>query len=80
MADSGFNRFLDQPPASNKAFAGKEVHFMRKPNYRFERAERDRTKQAKKEEKTRRQQERAPPQRSGEADQPVLPTASDDGR
>jgi hypothetical protein len=32
---------------------------MRKPNYRFERAERDRTKQAKKEEKLkRRQQER----------------------
>ena len=53
---------------------------MRKPNYRFERAERDRTKQAKKEEKARRQQERAPPQRSGEADEPVLPTASDDGR
>ena len=52
---------------------------MRKPNYRVERAERDRTKHAKKEEKARRQQERAPPQRSGEADQPVLPTASDDG-
>jgi hypothetical protein len=51
VADSGFNRFLDQPPTSEKAFAGKEVHFMRKPNYRFERAERDRTKQAKKEEK-----------------------------
>jgi hypothetical protein len=32
---------------------------MRRPNYRFERAERDRTKQAKKEEKLkRRQQER----------------------
>jgi hypothetical protein len=28
---------------------------MRKPNYRFERAERDRLKQAKKEEKARRQ-------------------------
>ena len=53
---------------------------MRKPNYRFERAERDRTKQAKKEEKERRQQKRASPQRSGEADQPVLPTANDDGR
>ena len=52
---------------------------MRKPNYRFERSERDRTKQAKKEEKERRQQERASPQRSGEADQPALPTASDDG-
>jgi hypothetical protein len=31
---------------------------MRRPNYRFERAERDRSKQAKKEEKLRRQQER----------------------
>ena len=49
---------------------------MRKPNYRFERAERDRTKHAKREEKARRQQERASPQRSGEADQPVLPTAA----
>jgi hypothetical protein len=32
-----------------------------KPNYRFERAERDRLKKAKKEEKLRRQQERASP-------------------
>jgi hypothetical protein len=31
---------------------------MRKPNYRFERAERDRMKQPKKDEKARRQQER----------------------
>jgi hypothetical protein len=31
---------------------------MRKPNYRFERAERNRSKQAKKEEKLKRQQER----------------------
>ena len=31
---------------------------MRRPNYRFERAERDRAKQAKKEEKLKRQQER----------------------
>jgi hypothetical protein len=30
---------------------------MRKPNYRFERAERDRLKQAKKEEKAKRQQQ-----------------------
>jgi hypothetical protein len=30
-----------------------------KPNYRFERAERDRLKKAKKEEKSRRRQERA---------------------
>ena len=32
---------------------------MRKPNYRFERAERDRVKKTKKEEKLQRQQERA---------------------
>jgi len=31
----------------------------RKPNYRFERAERNRAKEAKKEEKLKRQQERA---------------------
>jgi hypothetical protein len=31
----------------------------RRPNYRFERAERDRAKEAKKEEKLKRQQERA---------------------
>jgi hypothetical protein len=53
---------------------------MRKPNYRFERGERDRTKQAKKEAKTRRQQERASQQTSRKADQPVLPTAIDDER
>jgi hypothetical protein len=49
---------------------------MRRPNYRFERAERDRMKQAKKEEKLRRQQERASQQKSEEADQPALPTAT----
>jgi hypothetical protein len=43
---------------------------MRKPNYRFERTERDRTKQAKKEEKTRRQQERASQQRTEVRPQP----------
>ena len=32
---------------------------MRRPNYRFERAQRDRSKQAKKEEKLKRQQQRA---------------------
>jgi hypothetical protein len=32
-----------------------------KPNYRFERAERDRAKKAKKEERLRRRQERATP-------------------
>jgi hypothetical protein len=53
---------------------------MRKPNYRFERAERDRMKQAKKEEKLRRQQERASQHVSEEADQPAPPGASDNGR
>jgi hypothetical protein len=52
---------------------------MRRPNYRFERAERDRMKQVKKEEKLRRQQERASQQISEEADQPALPTASNNG-
>ena len=32
---------------------------MRKPNYRYERAERDRAKKARKDEKLQRQQERA---------------------
>jgi hypothetical protein len=42
---------------------------MRKPNYRFERAERDRIKRAKKEEKAaKRQQERTPAENSAEAD------------
>lgn len=45
---------------------------MRKPNYRFERAERDRVKQAKKEEKARRQQDRAS-QKSEDADQTAPP-------
>jgi hypothetical protein len=50
---------------------------MRKPNYRFERAERDRMKQAKKEEKARRHQERASKPRSEETDQQAPPSASD---
>ena len=33
----------------------------RRPNYRFERAERDRVKKAKKEEKLKRQQDRSAP-------------------
>ena len=53
---------------------------MRKPNYRFERAERNRLKQAKKEEKARRQQERAPPQKSNETDQTAPSAADDNGR
>ena len=46
---------------------------MRKPNYRFERAERNRVKQAKKEEKARRRDER-----KAETDQPVSGKAQDD--
>lgn len=41
---------------------------MRKPNYRFERAERDRIKRAKKEEKARRLQERTLAEKPAEAD------------
>jgi hypothetical protein len=40
----------------------------RKPNYRFERAERDRAKKAKKEEKIKQQQERAALRKAGDAD------------
>jgi len=40
----------------------------RKPNYRFERAERDRVKKAKKEEKIKQQQERAALRRAGDGD------------
>lgn len=50
---------------------------MRKPNYRFERAERDRIKRAKKEEKARRQQERTLPEKSAEADQSSISAVSD---
>lgn len=44
---------------------------MRKPNYRFERAERDRAKQAKKEDKRKRQQERAAQQEPSESPGPA---------
>ena len=40
----------------------------RKPNYRLERAERDRVKKAKKEEKIKLQQERAASRKAGDAD------------
>jgi hypothetical protein len=48
----------------------------RKPNYRLERAERDRVKKAKKEEKIKQQQERAALRKAGEDDdaQPGDPT------
>jgi hypothetical protein len=52
---------------------------MRKPNYRFERAERDRIKRAKKEEKARRQQARASEQASEQVE-PAPPTVSDTGQ
>ena len=50
---------------------------MRKPNYRFERAERDRLKRAKKEEKARRQQDRTLPEQSAEADQSAASAVTD---
>ena len=45
---------------------------MRKPNYRFERAERDRAKKAKNDKKLQRQQEKAAPRVE---DGPAEPTA-----
>ena len=49
----------------------------RKPNYRAERAERERSKQAKKDEKLRRQQDRAAPpsdeDAAGRPDRPEPP-------
>jgi hypothetical protein len=51
---------------------------MRKPNYRFERAERDRVKQAKKDEKAKRRQEGPAHENIDAADQ-LPPTPSDDG-
>jgi hypothetical protein len=51
---------------------------MRRPNYRFERAERDRVKQAKREEKLRRHQERAAQQKSGERSDDASPLTDDE--
>lgn len=50
---------------------------VRKPNYRFERAERDRTKLAKKEAKEQRQQERALQKTAEEGDHPAPSTRSE---
>jgi len=50
----------------------------RKPNYRFERAERDRVKKAKKEEKIKLQQERAALRKAGDADDAPDDPAPDD--
>jgi len=52
---------------------------MRKPNYRFERAERDRIKQAKKEDKAKRQQERTATQQTEEVDHSDASKVSDNG-
>ena len=51
---------------------------MRKPNYRFERAERDRVKKAKKEEKLQRrqQQERAAERGAAGAPEPAAESGS----
>ena len=51
---------------------------MRKPNYRFERAERDRSKLTKKEEKAKRQQERTAGEKPAEADPAPVSAVSDD--
>ncbi|MBV9829488.1 MAG: hypothetical protein JO001_28035 [Alphaproteobacteria bacterium] len=50
---------------------------MRKPNYRFERAERDRLKQARKVEKAKRQQERTLDQKSEDVGQSDASAVSD---
>ena len=52
---------------------------MRKPNYRFERAERNRLKQAKKEEQAKRQQERPSLEKSEKAGQTPPSEVSDNG-
>lgn len=44
---------------------------MRKPNYRFERAERDRAKKARKDEKLQRQRERAAGRPDDETPEPA---------
>ena len=50
---------------------------MRKPNYRFERAERDRLNQAKKEEKLRRQQGRSGQSKAEERNEGASSPSSD---
>ena len=47
-----------------------------RPNYRFERAERARLKQAKKDEKLKRQQERASLRREGDSAEPAQEQAA----
>lgn len=55
-------------------FSVEEVQMAFRPNYRFERMERDRLKKAKTDEKLRRQQERASQRQ--EPDQPENPEAT----
>jgi hypothetical protein len=50
---------------------------MRKPNYRFERAERDRAKQARKEEKAKRHQEREAQPKGEPSGDRALPFSDD---
>ena len=49
---------------------------MRKPNYRFERAERDRAKKARNDKKLQRQQERAAPRADDGAPEPTAENES----
>jgi hypothetical protein len=51
----------------------------RRPNYRFERAERDRAKEAKKEDKLKRQQERLSPRAGEGGDRSEAETQLDKG-
>ena len=51
---------------------------MRRPNYRFERAERARIKQAKKEEKVKRQQERIAGEKPAESGPAPVSAVNDD--
>jgi len=51
----------------------------RRPNYRFERTERNRAKEAKKAEKLKRQQERLSMRNGGETGQPEVQAETDRG-
>ena len=52
--------------------AGEEVLLRRKPNYRLDRAARDRTKEAKRDEKLKRQQERTAQRGDDDAPEPTV--------
>jgi hypothetical protein len=53
---------------------------MRKPNYRFERAERDRAKKARNDKKLQRQQERAATRADDDAPEPTAENAENESR